>query len=159
MTSLKHRPILISAISGLLWGAIAYWLLSEESTWGRKSDYRWLTLLVGPLIGIVIYFCSRWVYSKALPLRVSWAIVMLYFSSGLLALCIGLADFAHPLRSDNEVWYSFIGMPLSFWYGMTLFPLLWVFFPLAVGNQEIIRNLINRAEQAGGDQPPNRSIV
>ena len=144
----KQIPIFVSALSGLLWGAIAFWLLSESSTWGRKSDYRWLSLLTGPFIGVVIYLGSRWVYSRGLPLRISWAIVMLYFSSGLLALIIGIGDFFHPLRSENEIWYSFIGMPLSFWYGITLFPILWILFPLAVCNHEIIRGFDKRQNKS-----------
>jgi len=83
-------------------------------------------------------------------LRVLWSVLMLYFASGLLGIFIGLADYFHPLRSENEVWYSFIGMPLPIWFGITLFPFLWILFPLACANNELIRYIKMEAEQGSG---------
>lgn len=72
---------------------------------------------------------------------------MLYFASGLLGIFIGLAEYFHPLQSENEVWYSFISMPLPIWFGITFFPFLWILFPLACANNELIRYFKMEAEQ------------
>ena len=38
------KPLVVAVLSGLIWGAVAYGLLSNESAWGRVSDFSWLSL-------------------------------------------------------------------------------------------------------------------
>jgi len=139
------KPEVISALSGFIWGSLAYSLLCNESAWGRISDFSWLCFILSPVLGVLVYYCSYRIFSKGLWVRILWSILMLYFSTGLLALFLGLADFFHPLRSGSVVWYSFTGMPLSFWWGITFTPFLWTLFLFACGNQELIRYLVKKS--------------
>jgi hypothetical protein len=139
------KPLVIAVVSGLVWGTVAYGLLCNESTWGRISDFSWLCFILSPVIGILVYYLSYWIFSKSIWVRILWSILMLYFSSGLLGLFLVMADFFHPLRSGSEVWYSFTEMPLSFWWGITFSPLLWTLFLFAFGNQELIKYLVKKS--------------
>jgi hypothetical protein len=138
------KPVVISAFCGLIWGTLAYGLLSHESTWGRVSEVGWICFVLSPVVGVLVYYCSYWIFYQRLYLRIFWSILMLYFSTGLLALFLGIADFFHPLRSGSEVWYSFTEMLLSFWWGITFTPFLWTLFLFAFGNQELIRYLVKK---------------
>ena len=139
------KPLVIAVLSGLIWGTIAYGLLCNESAWGRITDFSWLCFILSPVIGLLVYYLSYWIFSKGLWVRILWSVVMLYFSSGLLGLFLGMADFFHPLRSGSEVWYGFTEMPLSFWWGITFTPFLWTLFLFAFGNQELIRYLVKKS--------------
>ena len=139
------KPLFIAVLSGLTWGTVAYGLLYNESAWGRITDFSWLCLILSPVIGVLVYYLSYRIFSKSLWVRILWSILMLYFSSGLLGLFLGMADFFHPLRSASEVWYSFTEMPLSFWWGITFTPFLWTLFLFAFGNQELIRYLVKKS--------------
>ena len=110
------KPLATAVLSGLIWGTKAYSLLCNESDWGRITDFSWLCF-----------------------------ILMLYFSSGMLGLFLGMADFFHPLRSGSEVWYSFTEMPLSFWWGITFTPFLWTLFLFAFGNLELVKYLVRKS--------------
>ena len=139
------KPLFIAVLSGLGWGTVAYGLLWNESAWGRITDFSWLCLILSPVIGVLVYYLSCRIFSKGIWVRILWSILMVYFSSGLLGLFLGMADFFHPLRSGSEVWYSFTEMPLSFWWGITFSPLLWTLFLFACGNQELIRYLVKKS--------------
>ena len=139
------KPLVIAVLSGLIWGTVAYCLLSNESTWGRVSDFSWLSFILSPVVGVLVYYCSYWIFYQRLYLRIFWSILMLYFSSGMLALFLGIADFFHPLRSENETWFSLTEVPLSFWWGITFTPFLWTLFLFAFGNQELIRYLVKKS--------------
>ena len=142
---LINKPVVISALSGLIWGTLAYGLLSHESTWGRVSEVGWICFVLSPVVGVLVYYCSCWIFSKSLWLRIFWSILMLYFSSGLLGLFLGVTDLFHPLRSENESWFSLTEVPLSFWWGITFTPFLWTLFLFAFGNQELIRYLVKKS--------------
>jgi hypothetical protein len=139
------KPLATAVLSGLIWGTIAYSLLCNESTWGRITDFSWLCFILSPVIGVLVYYLSCRIFSKSLRVRILWSILMLYFSSGLLGLFLGMADFFHPLRSASEVWYSFTEMPLSFWSGITFTPFLWTLFLFAFGNQELVKYLVKKS--------------
>jgi len=139
------KPLVIAVLSGLIWGTVAYGLLCNESAWGRVSDSSWFCFILSPVIGVLVYYLSYRIFSKGLWVRILWSILMLYFSTGLLGLFLGVADFFHPLRSGSEVWYSFTEMPLSFWWGITFTPLLWTLFLFAFGNHELIKYLVKKS--------------
>ena len=139
------KPLVIAVLSGLIWGTVAYGLLYNESAWGRITDFSWLCLILSPVIGVLVYYLSCRIFSKGIWVRILWSILMLYFSSGLLGLFLGMADFFHPLSSGSEVWYSFTEMPLSFWWGITFTPFLWTLFLFAFGNQELIKHLVKKS--------------
>ena len=139
------KPLVVAVLSGFIWGTVAYGLVCNESTWGRVSDFSWFCFILSPMIGGLGYYLSYGIFSKGLWLRILWSILMLYFSSGLLGLFLGVADFFHPLRSGSEVGYSFIEMPLSFWWGITFTPFLWTLFLFAFGNQELIKYLVKKS--------------
>ena len=139
------KPLVIAVLSGFIWGTVAYGLVCNESAWGRVSDFSWFCFILSPMIGGLVYYLSYWIFSKGLWLRILWSILMLYFSSGLLGLFLGVADLFHPLRSGSEVGYSFIEMPLSFWWGITFTPFLWTLFLFAFGNQELFKYLVKKS--------------
>jgi len=139
------KPLVIAVLSGLIWGTVAYCLLSNESTWGRVSDFSWLSFILSPVVGVLVYYCSYWIFYQRLYLRIFWSILMLYFSTGLLALFLGIADFFHPLRSESETGFSLTEVPLSFWWGITFTPFLWTLFLFAFGNQEVIKYLVKKS--------------
>lgn len=139
------KPLFIAVLSGLGWGTVANALLCNESAWGRITDFSWLCFILSPVIGVLVYYLSYRIFSKSIWVRILWSILMLYFSSGLLGLFLGVADLFHPLRSGSEVGYSFIEMPLSFWWGITFTSFLWTLFLFAFGNQELIRYLVKKS--------------
>ena len=139
------KPLFIAVLSGLIWGAVAYGLLCNESAWGRISDFSWFCFILSPVIGVLVYYLSYRIFSKGLWVRILWSSLMLYFSTGLLGLFLGVADFFHPLRSENETWFSLTEVPLSFWWGITFTPFLWTLFLFAFGNQELTRYLVKKS--------------
>jgi hypothetical protein len=139
------KPLAIAVLSGFIWGTVAYGVLCNESAWGRVSDFSWFCFILSPMIGGLVYYLSYGIFSKSLWLRILWSILMLYFSTGLLGLFLGVADLFHPLRSGSEVGYSFIEMPLSFWWGITFTPFLWTLFLFAFGNQELFKYLVKKS--------------
>ena len=136
------KPLVVAVLSGLVWGTVAYILLCNQSAWGRVSDFSWFCFILSPVIGVLVYYLSYWILSKGIWVRILWSILMLYFSSGLLGLFLGMADFFHPLRSMSETWFSLTEVPLSFWRGITFTPFLWTLFLFAFDNQELTRYLV-----------------
>ena len=87
------KPLVVAVLSGLIWGAVAYGLLCNESAWGRVSDFSWFCFILSPVIGVLVYYLFYWIFSKGLWVRILWSILMLYFSTGFLGLFLGVADF------------------------------------------------------------------
>ena len=67
-----------------------------------------------------------------------WAVLSLYLASGLYGILLGLLDVFHPLRTTNDVFYDFIGLPFPIWWGLTFVPFLWPLFALSFFNHWLI---------------------
>lgn len=125
-------------ISGMIWTIIASFIIQDRATWGRLVDFRWWVCITGPIIGLIAYYISRWSYKKRMLVRVIWSIISLYLASGIYGLILGILDLSHPLRSINEVPYSFIGMPVPIWWGLTFIPIFWPLFGFSYFNHWLI---------------------
>jgi hypothetical protein len=81
-------PLLVSAISGCVWGLVGFWLVSDTG----MRDVAWAGLAASPAIGMLVgYGVTRF---AALP-YVEWAVislVSLYVASALFGTAIGIAD-------------------------------------------------------------------
>src|SRR5215217_6683299 len=78
----RMKAKVIAIISGAIWTLIAAFILQSTIN-GRFTYLRWWACLIGPVIGLAVYYMSRWSYKKTRGIRILWAIVSLYLASGI----------------------------------------------------------------------------
>jgi hypothetical protein len=135
------KPRNIALVSGLAWGVIAAFIFSSKSTWGHIYTIRWFACLLSPLVGLGVYYCSRWSYGKNIGIRIFWALASLYLASGLYGLILGFA--AWPMRSGTN-FEAVIEPVLACWFGIT-FGYILILGPLSFLNHQILRKYENGA--------------
>ena len=99
-----NTPIAISFASGLIWGLIVVITFSDGGSLSKMSTPVWFACIIAPIVGVIIYFMSRWSYQSRLRVRVIWAIASVYIAAAMYALCVGLigyisGDYAYPESS------------------------------------------------------------
>ena len=132
------KPKIIALVSGLVWGVIAAFIFSSESTWGHIYGIRWFVCLFSPIVGLGIYYCSRWSYRKNVGIRILWAFVSLYLATGIYGLMIGFITW--PMRSGTN-FGAVLEPVMALWIGLTFFGFILILFPLAYINQHILRKI------------------
>ncbi len=123
-------------ISGIIWALIAAIILQDSSTFGRLADSSWWACLGGPLVGLAIYYLARPSYKGSVPVRILWAVLSVEFGAALYGVLLGIINSFH--QRPDEVSHSWVGVPLSFLWGVTFLPTLWPLFALAYFNHWLV---------------------
>ena len=133
------KALIAAAISGTIWAALAALILSNQNFWGRVHDVRWLACLAGPLIGLGIYWCSRWSYHQRNAIRVLWSFVSVYLAAGVYGIVLGLLTWRS--RGPNVTIEAIFEPALACFWGITFVPIFWVLFGLSHLNHQLISEL------------------
>jgi len=83
MPPLNRRYLLVSLLSGAIWGWIGFLL---GARWIGPAI--WGALLLSPLIGLLIGLAFRWFYGLRVGLKIPVALLALYISAALFGLCL-----------------------------------------------------------------------
>jgi len=137
-TTCLSRPGYLAATGGFFWGLIAAILLGNAQLWGPVSDLRWLSLVIGPFIGILVWKCSRWSYSRGEALRIGWAFLSLF---GAAALHMGVLGVIVVLATETHGWAAIVEITLASLWGLIFFPLLWPLYILSYVHHAVIRRM------------------
>ena len=127
--------ILISAITGLLWGILGAYLTQEVA-----GLYSWLAAPSCLFIGAFIYFLSRRFYRMSVWALIPVSIVSTFVAVAVFGLFVGAADLIRDIPS-RVGWEVVIQGMISCLWGLVCIPLYWVLFLLAFGNHALLRHL------------------
>jgi hypothetical protein len=135
---------LLSVLSGVAWGAIAYVL-------GRPSipDLIGPAVLTSPVIGLVIGIAFRWIHRLSWKGRIVVSLISLYAAAGLFGLAVGLADLARDI--PNPPGASLIPSAvllqgvLGVWWGLTFSGYVLMLWPLAYLNHHLLGRTLARS--------------
>lgn len=124
-----------SAISGLLWGLLGSFLTSRI-----VGPHAWMAAPGGPVIGLLIFYGSRWAYRRPVWVLALTAIASTFIAAGLFGLCLGLADLSRDL--PNRIGWAVVlqSMNACLW-GVIFIPMYWPLFLLSFGNHALVRYL------------------
>jgi hypothetical protein len=134
------KPKIIALISGLAWGIIAAFIFSPKSSWGHIHTVRWFACLLAPLVGLGIFYCSRWSYGKNIGVRILWSLTSLYLASGIYGLIIGFMTW--PMLSGTN-FGAVLEPVMAFWLGITFFGYILILGPISFLNHHILRKIEN----------------
>jgi len=136
---------IIASCSGIVWAAIVALVIKDKDFWGQISDIRWIACIAAPIVGLCIYYASRWTFRKGLAVRIVWSAVSLYFAAVLYAAVLGFVAFLIPMHGASKP-ASEIGVEaFVFIWGITCVPVLWLLFPLSFLNQQFLRSFEENA--------------
>jgi len=140
------NPLIASLLSGAAWGVLgAYFTFRLAGPW---SPYATIS---GPLIGIFIFYISRWVYRRSWLLIIPWSIISTYIAVILFGFALGIAHALQPL--SGVAWKVIVESAIACPAGLTIIPFFWILFPLALFNHLFIKWLDTRAEQDAAANP------
>ena len=125
--------VLLSALSGCLWGAIAFVLSFEGfpvQIWGGVLG----SPPIGIVIGLIAYYTGPWSSFSRVPL----SLASLYFAAALWGLCIGVFEML-VLGIPNQIPYAgVIEMVLAVLWGLTFSGYVVLLWPLAYFNHWLL---------------------
>ncbi len=126
MTPISNsRYHLLSFLSGVVWAGLALGIAKAFDIF-----VPWGGIAMSPAIGILVGALSRPVFKRSTAVRIGFSIATLYIATILFGLCTGL--FAEPL---DESWLiNLRTWSLVFPGLVTLTPVLWLLFPVAIAN-------------------------
>jgi hypothetical protein len=134
-SNLRVHVSLVAMISGSIWavgaGMIATLWLQIPARYSASS------CVAGPIVGLLAFYGSRWVYGKAIVPRILWAVISLYMAAGLYGLVLGLLRWSErsSTESSEVIWEPIVAC----WYGITFVPILWPLFALSFLNHQMLR--------------------
>ena len=138
MRTISARYHLLSALSGAVWGLVA-WLL-----WPRVSAPSPLAaVVVSPVIGVVIGVAFRWIHRARPRAQVVASLASLYAGASLFGLAVGVADLVR-LRSAGatDVMAGEIVLQAvpAVWWGLTFTGYVIVLWPMAYWNHRLLES-------------------
>jgi hypothetical protein len=137
------KTVVVSAMSGLLWG-----LLGAYLTRNIAGPYSWLAAPSGPVIGLFVFYVSRWTYWRPVWVLIPTAMVSTFLAVGLFGLFLGFADLSRAM--PNRIgWAVVVQSMLACLWGIIFIPLYWPLFLLSFGNHALLRHLATTDGQRG----------
>ena len=127
------KCLLLSAASGLLWGAVVTCIafdVAPRSIWGG--------LIASPVIGFVIGSATKGWGQLRTSLRITAALLCLYIAAACFGLAVGLYDWLIvdiPNRVPEAVVLQSV---FGFLYGLTFSGYVLLFWPLAYINHWLL---------------------
>lgn len=145
------KPAIVSAISGLAWGLLGAYLTRKVA-----GPHSWFAAPGGIVIGLVVFWISRWTYRKPFWVLVPTAILSTFIAVAVFGFCLGVADLIRDM--PNRIGWAVVvqSMNACLW-GLFFVPLYWSLFLLAFGNHALVRHFW----RIDGDisDPPNDGSV
>ena len=131
------RTALLSAVSGCVWGAIAYLLT------GRNAGMAiWWGVLASPFIGVLVGLAAARLRKLPAGGRAFVSLVGLYGATSLFGLVVGLGDLATGVNSGEGSHRIpsavIIQSVLGFLWGLTFTGYIVVLWPLSYVNHLLI---------------------
>jgi hypothetical protein len=142
------KPTPAAATFGAVWGLFATLAATGLREFGLTALA--YAVSVGPLVGVGIYWTSRWAYSLSRGVRIAWSVATVFL--GAFALYVPALLLAQPSESalgavastvTGVAWLLFV--PLAW-------PVFAVLFVAAYLNHEGMRRL------SGLDDPPASAV-
>ena len=128
------RPIALSALSGCVWGGIAWVLLDQRMNTGIGGG-----ILASPLIGIFMGRSSKAFRERSILVRVAIALLTLYCAAALFGAAGGVAEFIVSLGAGVLRFpISIVQTALVFVWGLTFTGYFIVLWPLAYLNHSFV---------------------
>ena len=125
------KPVIRSLIAGAAWGAASL-VIARLGPWYATVGI----LLSGPLIGLAVFWVSRWAYDSRFSTAL-WTIPSVYLATAIFGLLVGLLD---SIARGAEM---IVETALAALWGLSHPSPLWLIFPLAFATHLWVR--------AGGD--------
>ena len=137
---LSSRYLILSALSGAVWGAIGYALAA--------SSFPALILpavLLSPLIGLAVGIGFRWIHRfEGIGVKAFVALLSLYAAGMLFGLVIGFTDLARGVDlppGTTRIGYAVVIQPvMAIWWGLTFGGWFLALWPLAYLNHRLLGN-------------------
>lgn len=137
-------PVVKAALSGCVWGGIAYGLAARFFEWTI-----WAGVAASPLIGMVAGVASRRFDRLSWLAQALVALITLYGAAALFGFSTGVADsFTRPRSAVAGA--PVIENILATWWGLTFTGYVVVLWPLAYLNHRLIAQAWNAAGSAAG---------
>lgn len=149
------KPAIASAASGLAWGFLGAYLTRRVA-----GPHSWFAAPGGIVIGLFVFWISRWTYRKPFWFLVPTAVLSTLIAVALFGLCLGIADLARGIPGRISSAVVLQSMNACLW-GVLFVPLYWPLFLLAFGNHALVRYLmrINAEPPNGGPASVDNSMV
>ena len=135
MSREDRRVLVASALSGCVWGAIA-WLLAR----GPMGPVAWGGILASPLIGIVIGRLGLPARRARPWVRALLALATLYAAVVLFGVAAGIGDALRPIQGRDSLEVVAQAVLGCLW-GVTFTGYFLVLWPLAVWNHGLVARL------------------
>lgn len=135
--------IIISAISGVIWGAIATSTILFNDPVGTNCQIpSWAGMLAGAFTGVVIALFSRSAYILYSTKHLLWITPLSLYCA--IAIFIPSALFmSHGIQADK-----IISTILLSWLALTFWFTLWPLFLLSYCNHRWLHNLTNKENKS-----------
>jgi hypothetical protein len=143
MPRLTLAYLVLSVVSGAVWGAIGYLL-------GRPAFPALIgpAVLASPLIGLVVGICFRWIHRLSRSGKLFVSLVSLYAAAALFGLALGFADLARdiPTTPGASRIPSAVVLQAVFavWWGLTFYGYFLILWPLAYLNHRLLRRTLSQ---------------
>jgi len=147
------KAAVASALSGLSWGLLGAYVTRQVT--GGFSWY-WYAAPSGILIGLVVFYFSRWTYRRPLWVLMPAAFISTFVAVGLFGLCLGFADLMRDIPNRTG-WAVVVQGMNACWWGLVFLPPLWLLFLLSFGNHALLRYWVRvDAKPAGRPEQAER---
>lgn len=149
---LKKKELLVSGVSGLIWGLIVIFLVHGETFWGNFYFMKYYGLPFSPFVGMAVYVIGKGIYKRKMNLRILVYFVTVFIGAAIYAWILHALEI---LLTSTQLSFSlvenFLEPILPFWWSLVFYPPLWILFLLAIINHEVIRWYMKFEPGAGGD--------
>lgn len=135
-----------AAISGGLWGAIAWWIGQGLNV---SASALWVGIIASPGIGLLVAWLIRPLRDIDFQGGIIVSAMVLYGTSALFGLVLGSATVSGHDRPNRSGLIGILSMAATVPIGLALSGLVVVLAPLAVGNCFLIWTLQRNADVPG----------
>lgn len=132
--------MVLSAVSGLAWGLIGYWLASDTDMAGGA----WVGLVASPVIGMCIGVHAIRAKPTGYARQALFALLQLYLAVALFAAAVGVWHVTvgwkvvpFPLQSGGR-WRAFMNSVGTALFGFTVTGWVLLFWPVSIANHMLI---------------------
>ena len=135
---------LTAAVSGLAWG-----LLGAYMTSGLAGPQSWYAAPSGILIGLLVFWISRWTYWRPAWLLFPTAVISTAIGVALFGLFVGVAGLTSDVPTRIGAFVMVQSMLACLW-GLFCVPTHWALFLLAFGNHALLRHVSRTYAEPSG---------
>ncbi len=151
------HPMLLSAVLGVVWGGVAYIVTLMAYKTGASAA------LSGPLIGLLVYSASRWVYrSRSQLLLIAWSIFSLFAAAAIYGAILGAVIYSERPPSSLGLWDHIRNTAVGCAVGIVILFPLWILLPLAYASHFAVKCVTNernpKAQVPAGNDPASNSL-